>query len=39
MGLVDDEHDPAVPLGRLGSQQVGRLHHELGLQVPRLGTK
>jgi len=25
MGLVDDEHDAAVPLGRLGGQQVGRL--------------
>jgi hypothetical protein len=31
--LIADDHDAAVPLGGLGGEQVGRLGHQLGLEV------
>jgi hypothetical protein len=39
MCLVADHYDPAVPLGGLGGEQVGRLGHQLGFEVAGLGAE
>jgi len=39
VGLVDDEHDGAVPFGGLGGEQVRGLGHQLGFEVARLGAE
>ncbi len=36
VGLVDDDHHPAVAFGLLGGEQVGGLGHQLGLEVAGL---
>ena len=39
MGLIDHEHDAAVPFGGLGGEQVGGLGHQFGFEVARLGAQ
>ena len=39
MGLVADEHDPAVPFCGLGGEQVAGLGHQLGLEVAGPGAE
>ena len=39
VGLVDDDHHPAVALGLFGGEQVGGLGHDLGLVEPGLGAQ
>ena len=39
MGFVADEHDPAVPFGSLGGEEVGGLGHQLGFEVAGLGAE
>jgi hypothetical protein len=39
MSLIAGHYDPAVPLGGLGGEQVGRLGHQPGLEVAGLGAE